>query len=111
MIEDDNDGQMIFGDLGGLKFPDICLIGEEKPRKNLTQENCPNRGSNLGPFRVRLACYRLLHSGGHNNNNKSNNNNIDNNNNNNNNNSDNNDINNNALIAIKIYFRVSGICK
>ena len=30
---DDNDGQMIFGDLGGLKLPDICLTGEEKPRK------------------------------------------------------------------------------
>ena len=28
---DDYDGQMIFGDLGGLKFPDICLTGEEKP--------------------------------------------------------------------------------
>ena len=33
MIDDDNDGQMIFGDLGGLKLPDICLIGEEKPRQ------------------------------------------------------------------------------
>ena len=30
---DDNDGQMIFGDLGGLKLPDICLTGEEKPRE------------------------------------------------------------------------------
>ena len=30
---DDNDGQMIFGDPGGLKFPDICLTGEEKPQK------------------------------------------------------------------------------
>ena len=30
---DDDDSQMIFGDLGGLKFPDICLTGEEKPRK------------------------------------------------------------------------------
>ena len=34
---DDYDGQMIFGDLGGLKFPEIYLTGEEKPRKNLTQ--------------------------------------------------------------------------
>ena len=34
--DDDDDGQMIFGDLGGLKLPDICLTGEEKPRKNLT---------------------------------------------------------------------------
>ena len=33
MSDDDNDGQMIFGDLGGLKHPDICLTGEEKPQK------------------------------------------------------------------------------
>ena len=26
--------QMIFGDLVGLKFPDICLTGEENPREN-----------------------------------------------------------------------------
>ena len=64
MIDDDNDGQMIFGDLGGLKLPDICLTGEEKPRKNLTQETCPDRGSNPGPLRDRRACYRLSHSGG-----------------------------------------------
>ena len=51
MIDDDNDGQMIFGDLGGLNLPDICLTGEEKPRKNLTQETCPDRGSNPGPLR------------------------------------------------------------
>ena len=50
MSDDDNDGQMIFGDLGGLKLPDICLTGEEKPRKNLTQETCPDRGLNLGPL-------------------------------------------------------------
>ena len=49
MMDDDNDGQKIFGDLGGLKLPDICLTGEEKPRKNLTQETCPDRGSNPGP--------------------------------------------------------------
>ena len=29
--DDDDDGQMIFGDLESLKFPDICLTGEEKP--------------------------------------------------------------------------------
>ena len=46
MIDDDNDGQMIFGDLVGLKLPDISLTGEEKPRKNLTQETSPDRGSN-----------------------------------------------------------------
>ncbi|PSN55515.1 hypothetical protein C0J52_02613 [Blattella germanica] len=37
----DHDGQMMSGDRLGLKFPDICLMGEEKPQKNLTQETCP----------------------------------------------------------------------
>ena len=64
MTMDDNDGQMIFGDIGGLKLPDICLTGEEKPRENLTQETSPDRGSNPGPLRDKLACYHLLHSGG-----------------------------------------------
>ena len=64
MMMDENDGQMIFGDLGGLKIPDICLICEEKPRKNLTQEICPDRGSNPGPLRDKRACYHMLHSGG-----------------------------------------------
>ena len=63
MIDDDNDGQMIFGDLGGLKFPNICLTSEEKPQKNLTQETCPDRGSNLGPLSDRHAYYHLAHSG------------------------------------------------
>ena len=58
-----DDGQMIFGDLGGLKFPDICLTGEEKPRKNLTQETCPDRRSHPGPLRDKRVCYHLLHSG------------------------------------------------
>ena len=64
MSDDDNDGQMIFGDLGGLKLPDICRTGEEKPRKNLTQETRPDRGSNPGPLRDRRACCRLAYSGG-----------------------------------------------
>ena len=64
MIDDDNDGQMIFRDLGGLKLPHICLTGEEKSRKNVTQETCPDRGSNPGPLRDRCACYHLAHSGG-----------------------------------------------
>ena len=64
MSDDDNDGQMIFGDLAGLKLPDICLTGEQTPRKNLTQETSPDRGSNPGPLRDRLAIYRLAHSGG-----------------------------------------------
>ena len=64
MMMDDSDGQMIFGDLGGLKLPDICLTGEEKSRKILTQETCPDRGSNPGPLRDKRASYRLFHSGG-----------------------------------------------
>ena len=62
--KDDYDGQMIFGDLVDLKFPDIYLTDEENPRKNLTQKTCPIRGPNPGPLRDRCACYRLFHSGG-----------------------------------------------
>ena len=64
MMEDDNDGQMIFGDLGGLKLPDICLTGKEKPRENLTQETCPGQGLNPVPLRDKRACYHLLNSVG-----------------------------------------------
>ena len=59
--DDDNDGQMIFGVLGDLKVSDIYLTGEEKPRKHLTQETCPDRGSNPAPLRDRRACCRLAH--------------------------------------------------
>ena len=38
---DDNDGQMIFGDLGGLTFPDTCLTSDEKPRKNIPKKLVP----------------------------------------------------------------------
>ena len=48
MIMDDNDGQMIFGDHGGLKLPDISLTGEEKPRKNLPG-NLSRSGIEPGP--------------------------------------------------------------
>ena len=64
MMMDDYDGQMIFGDLVGLKLPGIRLTGEEKPRKNLTQETRPDRGSNPDPLRDKRACYHLFHSGG-----------------------------------------------
>ena len=64
MMMDAYDGQMIFGELVGLKLPDIRLTGEEKHRKNLTQETCPDRGSNPGPLRDKRACYHLFHSGG-----------------------------------------------
>ena len=57
MMMNDYDGQMIFGDLEGLKLPDICLTGEENPQKNLIQETCPDQGTNLGPLRDKCACY------------------------------------------------------
>ena len=53
--KDEYDGQMIFGDLVGLKLPEICLTGEESLEKNLTKENCPDRESNPGPLRERRA--------------------------------------------------------
>ena len=62
-VDDYNDGQMMLGDDRGLKLPDICLTGEKKLRKNITQETCPDRGSNPGPLNDRRACYRLAHSG------------------------------------------------
>ena len=34
----------------GLKFPDICLTGDEKPRKNLTQETSPYRDRTRARF-------------------------------------------------------------
>ena len=43
MSDDDNEGQMIFGDLGGLKLPDIRLTGEEKPRKTSPRKLIPTR--------------------------------------------------------------------
>ena len=45
---DDNDGQMILGDLGGLKLPDICLTGEEKPHPG----NLSRPGIEPGPTAV-----------------------------------------------------------
>ena len=48
----------------GLKLPDISLKAEGKPRKNLTEETCPDRGSNPGPLRDRRAYYHLAQSGG-----------------------------------------------
>ena len=58
------DGQIIFGDLVGLKLPDISLQVRKNLEKNITQETCSDRGSNPGPLRDKHACYRLLHSGG-----------------------------------------------
>ena len=38
---DDYAGQMIFGDLEGLKLPDIRLTGEEKPEKTSPRKLVP----------------------------------------------------------------------
>ncbi|PSN48903.1 hypothetical protein C0J52_22438 [Blattella germanica] len=62
--EHDYDGQMMSEDRLGLKFPDIYLMGEEKPQKNLTQETRPDRESNPGPLRERRIRYPPLHNGG-----------------------------------------------
>ena len=56
MMMDDYDGQMIFGDPVGLKLPEIRLTVEEKPRKNLTQETCPDRR------RTRARCVTSAHA-------------------------------------------------
>ena len=46
---DDYDGQIIFGDLGGLKIPDICLTDEEKSRKKPHPGNLSRPGIEPGP--------------------------------------------------------------
>ena len=56
MIMGDYDGQMIFGDLGGLKLPDICLTGEEKPRKNSARKLVPTGD------RTRARCVTGAHA-------------------------------------------------
>ena len=47
--KDDDDGQMIFGDLGGLKFHDICLTGEGKNPKKPHPGNLSRPGIEPGP--------------------------------------------------------------
>ena len=49
MIDDDNDCQIIFGELGGLKLPDIRLTGEEKLPKKPHPENLSRPGIEPGP--------------------------------------------------------------
>ena len=51
---DDYDGQMV---IGGLKFPDICLTGEEKPRKKTSpRKPVPTRD------RTRARCVTSSHA-------------------------------------------------
>ena len=49
ILKDEYDGQMIFGDLVGLKLPDIWLTGEEKPRKKPHTGNLSRAGIESGP--------------------------------------------------------------
>ena len=65
MIMDDYDSQMIFGETWGHKasWHLSCRWGKTA-KKNLTEENRPDRDANPGSLRDRCACYRLLHSGG-----------------------------------------------
>ena len=44
VMNDDNDGQMIFGDLVCLKLPNISLTGEEKPRNKPHSGNLSRPG-------------------------------------------------------------------
>ena len=57
MMYDDNDSHMIFGDLGGLKLPDISLEGEEKPRKKLLPRKLVPTGD-----RTRAHCVTGAHA-------------------------------------------------
>ena len=57
MMMDDYDGQMIFGDLVGLKLPDICLTGEEKPRKKTSPRKLVPTGE-----RTRARCVTSAHA-------------------------------------------------
>ena len=57
MIMDDNDGQMIFGDHGDLKLPDICLTGEEKTRKKTSPRKLVPTGD-----RTRARCVKGAHA-------------------------------------------------
>ena len=56
MSDDDNDGQMIFGDLGGLKLPDICLEGEENHEKTSPRKLVPTGD------RTRVRCVTGAHA-------------------------------------------------
>ena len=53
---DDYGGQMIFG------FLTFVWQVRKNPEKTLTDETCPDRGSNPDPLRDRQACYRLFQS-------------------------------------------------
>ena len=53
----DDDGQIIFGDLGGLKPSDVCLTGEENPRKKTSPRKLVPTGD-----RTRARCVTGAHA-------------------------------------------------
>ena len=53
---DDYDGQMMFGDLVGLKLPDIRLTGEETPEKTSPRKLVPTGN------RTRARCVANAHA-------------------------------------------------
>ena len=60
IMMDDYDGQMIFGELVGLKLPDIRLTDEEKPHPG----NLSRPGIKPGPTAWEACMLHLFHSGG-----------------------------------------------
>ena len=48
--------KMIFGDLGGIKLPDICLTGEENPEKTSPRKLVP------AGDRTRARCVTIAHA-------------------------------------------------
>ena len=55
MMIDDDDGQMRFGDPGGLKLPNICLTREEIPEKTSPRKLAPTGD------RTRACCVTDAH--------------------------------------------------
>ena len=56
MIDDANDGHIIFGDLGGLKLPDIFLTEEVNPEKTSPRKPVPTRD------RTQARCVTGMHA-------------------------------------------------
>ena len=52
------------GTLGPKVSWHLSCRWEKTQKKNLTQETCPDRGSNPGPLRDKREYYHLLHSVG-----------------------------------------------
>ena len=64
MMMDDYDSQWYLGIDRAYVFLTFALQLRKNPEKNLTQETCPDRGSNPGPLHDKHTCYHLFHSGG-----------------------------------------------